>query len=55
MGMPSTTISKTHFYYVYVLESLKDGKRYIGFTVNPKTRLETHNKGLSFQQCLEDC
>jgi putative endonuclease len=36
------------FYYVYVLESLKDRKRYIGFTTNTRKRLEAHNKGLSF-------
>jgi putative endonuclease len=46
--MPSTTTSIMRFYYVYVLESLKDGKRYIGFTTSPKERLEAHNKGLSF-------
>ena len=36
------------FFYVYVLESHKDGKRYIGFTTNLKKRIEEHNKGLSF-------
>ena len=46
--MPSTTTSMMRFYYVYVLESLKDGNRYIGFTSNLKQRLEAHNKGLSF-------
>jgi len=35
-------------YWVYVLESLKDGNRYIGYTNNPKRRLEEHKKGLSF-------
>ena len=33
---------------VYVLESQKDGKKYIGYTNNLKKRLEEHNKGLSF-------
>lgn len=36
------------FHYIYVLESLKDGERYIGYTNNLKRRLEEHNKGLSF-------
>ncbi|MDI6734474.1 MAG: GIY-YIG nuclease family protein [Patescibacteria group bacterium] len=36
------------FYYVYVLESIKDSSRYIGFTNNLKERLEAHNKGLNF-------
>ena len=36
------------FYYVYVLESLKDSNRYIGYTKNLKKRIEEHNKGLSF-------
>ncbi len=35
-------------YWVYVLESLKDGERYIGYTSNLKKRLEEHKKGLSF-------
>jgi len=35
------------WYYVYILESLKDGKRYIGFTTNFKKRFEEHQKGLS--------
>ncbi|MDO8585152.1 MAG: GIY-YIG nuclease family protein [bacterium] len=35
-------------FYVYVLESLKDGKRYIGFTNNLRRRFEEHQKGQSF-------
>lgn len=46
--MPSTTTSKMRLYYVYILESLKDGNRYIGFTTDLKKRLEAHQKGLSF-------
>lgn len=46
--MPSNTSFSIMFYYVYVLESLKDGDRYIGFTNNLKRRLIEHNKGLSF-------
>jgi len=45
--MPSNTTSSV-FFYVYVLESLKDGKRYIGYTDNLKKRTEEHKKGLSF-------
>ena len=35
-------------FYVYILESAKDGKRYIGFTNNIRRRLEEHQKGESF-------
>ncbi len=45
--MPSNTTSSV-FFYVYVLESLKDGERYICYTSNLKKRLEEHKKGLSF-------
>lgn len=33
------------FYYVYILQSLKDYSLYIGFTENLKTRLQEHNTG----------
>ncbi|NCN53214.1 GIY-YIG nuclease family protein [Candidatus Wolfebacteria bacterium] len=46
--MPSTTISISRFYYVYVLESLKDKKRYVGYTTNLPERIKAHKKGLSF-------
>ena len=36
------------FFYVYVLESLKDKKRYIGYTSSLRRRIEEHQKGLSF-------
>ena len=45
--MPSNTSSSV-FFYVYVLESIKDGKRYIGYTNNLRKRIEEHNKGKSF-------
>jgi putative endonuclease len=45
--MPSNTSSSV-FFYVYVLENQKDGKKYIGYTNNLKKRLEEHNKGKSF-------
>ena len=35
-------------YYVYVLQSEKDKKLYIGFTDNLKRRLEEHNQGKNF-------
>ncbi len=45
--MPRNTTSSV-FFYVYVLESLKDGKRYIGYTNNLKKRIEEHKEGISF-------
>ena len=33
-------------YYVYVLQSLKDGKYYIGSTADVDARLNFHNSGL---------
>ena len=33
-------------FYVYVLRSLKDGKRYIGFTSNLERRLSEHHSCL---------
>ena len=32
-------------YFVYILQSKKDGKHYIGFTDNLNRRLKQHNKG----------
>ena len=32
-------------YFVYVLRSKKDGKRYIGFTQDLESRLIRHNSG----------
>jgi len=45
--MPSNTTSSM-FFYTYVLESLKDKNRYIGYTNNLPRRIEEHNKGLNF-------
>ena len=37
------------FYYVYLLESLKNEDRlYIGFTVDLKSRLDKHNRAINF-------
>ncbi len=33
------------FFYAYILESLTDGKRCIGYTNNLKRRIEEHKKG----------
>jgi len=33
------------FFYIYVLESLKDGKRYVGYTKDLSSRIEAHDKG----------
>ena len=33
------------FYYVYVLQSEKDGNFYVGYTNDIKRRLEEHNSG----------
>jgi putative endonuclease len=33
-------------YYTYVLKSKKDGKNYVGFTKNLKSRFDSHCKGL---------
>ncbi len=45
--MPSNTTS-SEFFYTYALESLKDFKRYIGYTRNLKKRVEEHKNGKSF-------
>jgi putative endonuclease len=45
--MPGRTISN-RFYYVYVLESQKDGKQYIGFTSDLRKRMDQHPQGKSF-------
>lgn len=36
------------FYYIYVLESLKGKRLYVGFTRDLRRRLTEHNQGLSF-------
>src|SRR3989344_556692 len=45
--MPSNTTSHM-FFYVYVLESLKDRERYVGYTNNLKKRIKEHENGKSF-------
>jgi putative endonuclease len=34
-------------FYVYIIQSQKDGTYYKGFSENPKLRLEFHNQGQS--------
>lgn len=36
---------RTMFYYTYVLRSKKDGKLYIGWSIDLKSRLKEHNLG----------
>jgi putative endonuclease len=31
--------------FVYVLKSLKDGKKYVGISANPQDRIRQHNRG----------
>jgi len=45
--MPSNTTSRV-FFYVYVLQSIKDSKYYIGYTANLKRRLKEHEHGYNF-------
>ena len=33
------------YYYAYILLSLKDGNKYVGFTSNLSSRFEAHQKG----------
>ena len=35
----------SEYYYVYILKSLKDGKKYVGYTNNLPSRFEAHNSG----------
>jgi putative endonuclease len=45
-GPPSFMAEVNSMHYVYVLKSLKNGKRYIGFTSkDPNERLTEHNNG----------
>jgi putative endonuclease len=36
------------FFYVYVLESLKDSNRYCGYTNNLRRRIKEHTAGYNF-------
>jgi putative endonuclease len=41
-------ITSVVFFYVYVLLSLKDRDRYVGYTTDLNKRIEEHKKGLVF-------
>ena len=43
--MPGSTTLMNRYYIVYVLESLKDHKTYVGYTHNIEERLQRHNSG----------
>ncbi|MDO8622284.1 MAG: GIY-YIG nuclease family protein [bacterium] len=43
----STTLNLPVLFWVYVIESIESGKRYIGFTTDLMRRLEEHGKGRS--------
>lgn len=45
--MPSNNTSPV-FFYTYILQSLKDGDSYIGYTSDLRKRLEEHRKSRSF-------
>jgi len=45
--MPGSENSKVIMYYVYVLESIKHGDSYIGYTNDLRRRLKEHNQGLN--------
>src|SRR3989338_9848898 len=45
--MPRNTTSRV-FFYVYVLESLKDGKYYVGHSNNLRRRIKEHEHGYNF-------
>jgi len=38
-------VNSDQYYFVYVLQSLKDGKKYTGYTKNLPSRFEAHQKG----------
>ena len=40
-------------YYVYIIQSLKDGSYYKGYTENPISRLNQHNEGKSHYTSLK--
>src|SRR4051812_46031031 len=45
--MPGNTTSRV-FFYVYILQSLSDGKNYIGYTDNLRRRIKEHELGHNF-------
>ena len=47
------TNSLESYYYVYVLISLKDGKKYTGYTKDLSSRFEAHIRGKFYQRKTE--
>ena len=45
--MPGIT-TLNMFFYTYILKSLRDGNKYVGYTNNLRKRIIQHNKGMSF-------
>ena len=45
-GFSTQTPNKLIMFFVYILKSQKDGKRYIGSTNNINKRVKEHNSGL---------
>lgn len=43
----SRTSRPIMFFYVYILESMKQGNLYIGYTTDLRKRLKEHNRGLN--------
>lgn len=44
----SENLSTIMFYYIYVLQSVKDSNLYVGLTSDLRKRLMEHNRGLNF-------
>ncbi|MDD3102111.1 MAG: GIY-YIG nuclease family protein [Patescibacteria group bacterium] len=44
----SETLITIMFYYVYVLQSIKNNGLYVGYTLDLKKRLQEHNRKLNF-------
>ena len=44
--MPRREISTIKYFYNYVLQSLKNGELYKGYTIDLRQRLKEHNNGL---------
>ena len=40
------------FYYVYVLQSMKNSSLYIGYTTDLRKRLQEHNRQLNFSTLI---
>ncbi len=65
--MPGSKNSKIIMFYTYVLESIKNGNLYVGYTGDLRKRLQEHNNGVNvstksylpwkiiyYESCLEE-